>query len=227
MKLFKKVLAVVLVGAMAVSMLTACGSSEVSKVKDALKDAGVTIDSAKMASANKASGALEKATETFKGDAPTEEEAKAVQAELKKMTEFSFNDATGSATTSKYDLYIWTNGVVNKTEGKGNTYSYLKKVEAKHVTEQGLKRLLAKNFIKQGEFKGTRSDYDNLKAVLKGVESAGVSIQKVYGVDVLLVVVEKGTAVSNLGAEAAWNCWRRERTPPYAATWKQAGCCPS
>jgi hypothetical protein len=193
MKLFKKVLAVVLVGAMAVSMLTACGSSEVSKVKDALKDAGVTIDSAKMASANKASGALEKATETFKGDAPTEEEAKAVQAELKKMTEFSFNDATGSATTSKYDLYIWT-------EGKGNTYSYLKKVEAKHVTEQGLKRLLAKNFIKQGEFKGTQSDYDNLKAVLKGVESAGVSIQKVYGVDVLLVVVEKGTAVSNLGA---------------------------
>ena len=160
----------------------------------------VTIDSAKMASANKASGALEKATETFKGDAPTEEEAKAVQAELKKMTEFSFNDATGSATTSKYDLYIWTNGVVNKTEGKGNTYSYLKKVEAKHVTEQGLKRLLAKNFIKQGEFKGTQSDYDNLKAVLKGVESAGVSIQKVYGVDVLLVVVEKGTAVSNLGA---------------------------
>lgn len=193
MKLFKKVLAVVLVGAMAVSMLTACGSSEVSKVKDALKDAGVTIDSAKMASANKASGALEKATETFKGDAPTEEEAKAVQAELKKMTEFSFNDATGSATTSKYDLYIWT-------KGKGNTYSYLKKVEAKHVTEQGLKRLLAKNFIKQGEFKGTQSDYDNLKAVLKGVESAGVSIQKVYGVDVLLVVVEKGTAVSNLGA---------------------------
>mgnify|MGYP000823611933 FL=1 len=181
-------------------MLTACGSSEVSKVKDALKDAGVTIDSAKMASANKASGALEKATETFKGDAPTEEEAKAVQAELKKMTEFSFNDATGSATTSKYDLYIWTNGVVNKTEGKGNTYSYLKKVEAKHVTEQGLKRLLAKNFIKQGEFKGTQSDYDNLKAVLKGVESAGVSIQKVYGVDVLLVIVEKGTAVSNLGA---------------------------
>lgn len=200
MKLFNKVLAVALVGAMAVSMLTACGSSEVSKVKDALKDAGVTIDSAKMASANKASGALEKATETFKGDAPTEEEAKAVQAELKKMTEFSFNDATGSATTSKYDLYIWTNGVVNKTEGKGNTYSYLKKVEAKHVTEQGLKRLLAKNFIKQGEFKGTQSDYDNLKAVLKGVESAGVSIQKVYGVDVLLVVVEKGTAVSNLGA---------------------------
>lgn len=200
MKLFKKVLAVVLVGAMAVSMLTACGSSEVSKVKNALKDAGVTIDSAKMASANKASGALEKATETFKGDAPTEEEAKAAQAELAKMTEFSFNDKTGSNPTSKYDLYVWTNGVVNKTEGKGNTYSYLKKVEAKHVTEQGLKRLLAKNFIKQGEFKGTQSDYDNLKAVLKDAKSAGVSIQKVYGVDVLLVVVEKGATVSTLGA---------------------------
>lgn len=199
MKLFKKVLAVALVGAMAVSMLTACSSSEISKVKNALKDAGVTIDSAKMASANKASGALKKATETFKGDAPTEEEAKAAQAELKKMTEFSFNDATGSS-TSKYDLYIWTNGVVNKTEGKGNTYSYLKKVKATHVTKEGLMRLLAKDFIKQGEFKGTQSDYDNLKEVLKDAKSAGVSIQKVYGVNVLLVVVEKGATVSPLGA---------------------------
>lgn len=200
MKLFKKVLAVALVGAMAVSMLTACSSSEISKVKNALKDAGVTIDSAKMASANKASGALKKATETFKGDVPTDDEAKAAQAELTKMTEFSFNDAAGSSTTSKYDLYIWTNGVVNQTEGMGNTYSYLKKVEARHVTKEGLMRLLAKDFIKQGEFKGTQSDYDNLKEVLKDAKSAGVSIQKVYGVNVLLVVVEKGATVSPLGA---------------------------
>ena len=45
MKLFKKVLAVVLVGAMAVSMLTACGSSKSSKVKDALKDFDIKMDS--------------------------------------------------------------------------------------------------------------------------------------------------------------------------------------
>lgn len=200
MKLFKKFLAVALVGAMAVSMLTACGTSEVSKVKNALKDAGVTIDSAKMADADKASGALEKATETFKGDTPTSEEAKAAQTELKKMTEFSFNDPAAGTATSKYDLYIWTNGVVNKTEGKGNTYSYLKKVTAAHVTETGLQRLLSKAFVKQGEFKGTQSDYDNLKEVLKNAKSAGVSIRKVYGVDVLLVVVDKDATVSTLGA---------------------------
>ena len=46
MKLFKKVLAVVLVGAMAVSMLTACGSSKSSKVKDALKDFDIKMDPA-------------------------------------------------------------------------------------------------------------------------------------------------------------------------------------
>ena len=43
MKLFKKVLAVALVGAMAVSMLTACkDSSKTADIKDALKDVGVT-----------------------------------------------------------------------------------------------------------------------------------------------------------------------------------------
>ena len=52
MKLFKKVLAVVLVGAMAVSMLTACSSNEVSKVKDALKDAGIAHNSAMTADGN-------------------------------------------------------------------------------------------------------------------------------------------------------------------------------
>ena len=44
MKLFKKVLAVVLVGAMAVSMLTACSGSKSSKVKDALKDFDIKME---------------------------------------------------------------------------------------------------------------------------------------------------------------------------------------
>lgn len=203
MKLFKKVLAVVLVGAMAVSMLTACGSSEVSKVKNALKDAGVTIDSAKMASANKASGALEKATETFKGDAPTEEEAKAVQAELKKMTDFSFNDAAGSATTSKYDLYIWTNGAGGHQVSSGTEkYPYLMKVQAAHVSKEGLKRLLQKDFVQQGEFSGNSEAVDILRSLLKGagVEKAGISIGKVYGKDVLLVTVPAGTAIPQTAA---------------------------
>lgn len=202
MKLFKKVLAVALVGAMAVSMLTACSSSEVSKVKNALKDAGVTIDSAKMASANKASGALEKATETFKGDAPTEEEAKAVQAELKKMTDFSFNDAAGSATTSKYDLYIWTNGSYGRPATSGKTfYPYLMKVTSAHVSDTRLPALLDKNFIKMGEFEASDQNLEILKKVLKGVDSAGVSCQKIYGMDVLLVVVDKTETVKDYTPE--------------------------
>lgn len=202
MKLFKKVLAVVLVGAMAVSMLTACSSSEVSKVKNALKDAGVTIDSAKMASANKASGALEKATETFKGDAPTEDEAKAAQAELKKMTEFSFNDAAGSATTSKYDLYIWTNGSYGRPATSGKTfYPYLMKVTSAHVSDTRLPALLDKNFIKMGEFEASDQNLEILKKVLKGVDSAGVSCQKIYGMDVLLVVVDKTETVKDYTPE--------------------------
>lgn len=53
MKLFKKVLAVVLVGAMAVSMLTACGSSKSSKVKDALKDFDIKIDGCRYGSGHR------------------------------------------------------------------------------------------------------------------------------------------------------------------------------
>ena len=58
MKLFKKVLAVVLVGAMAVSMLTACGSSKSSKVKDALKDFDIKMDSAMVQDTEKMMGGL-------------------------------------------------------------------------------------------------------------------------------------------------------------------------
>ena len=58
MKLFKKVLAVALVGAMAVSMLTACSSSKSSKTKDALKDFGIKMDSAMVQDTEKMMGGL-------------------------------------------------------------------------------------------------------------------------------------------------------------------------
>ncbi len=63
MKLFKKVLAVVLVGAMAVSMLTACGSSKSSKVKDALKDFDIKMDPAMVQDTEKMMGGLQQLTE--------------------------------------------------------------------------------------------------------------------------------------------------------------------
>lgn len=63
MKLFKKVLAVALVGAMAVSMLTACGSSKSSKVKDALKDFDIKMDAAMVQDTEKMMGGLQQLTE--------------------------------------------------------------------------------------------------------------------------------------------------------------------
>ena len=75
MKLFKKVLAVALVGAMAVSMLTACGSaSKTTKVKNALKNVGVKQDAAMVADTEAAMAGLQQATEALK--AATTEEAK-------------------------------------------------------------------------------------------------------------------------------------------------------
>lgn len=129
MKLFKKVLAVVLVGAMAVSMLTACGSSEVSKVKDALKDAGIAHNSAMTADANDAMSKLQKATNAIAAgelDMTKTEDVDKVQAELAKMADFSFNDPASGTATSKYDLYIWTNGSYGRPATSGKTfYPYL------------------------------------------------------------------------------------------------------
>ena len=57
----QEVLAVVLVGAMAVSMLTACGSaSKTTKVKNALKNVGVKQDAAMVADTEKAMAGLQK-----------------------------------------------------------------------------------------------------------------------------------------------------------------------
>ena len=206
MKLFKKVLAVVLVGAMAVSMLTACGSSEVSKVKDALKDAGIAHNSAMTADANDAMSKLQKATNAIAAgelDMTKTEDVDKVQAELAKMADFSFNDPASGTATSKYDLYIWTNGAGGHQVSSGTEkYPYLMKVQAAHVSKEGLKRLLQKDFVQQGEFSGNSEAVDILRSLLKGaaVEKAGISIGKVYGKDVLLVTVPAGTAIPQTAA---------------------------
>ncbi|MDY5549416.1 MAG: hypothetical protein SPF64_03615 [Faecalibacterium longum] len=195
MKLFKKVLAVALVGAMAVSMLTACGSSEISKVKDALKDAGIAQNSAMTADANDAMSKLQKATNAIAAgelNMTNGEDVDKVQAELAKMADFSFNDPTTGTATSKYDLYIWTNGSYGRPTNSGKTfYPYLMKVTSTHVSDDRLPALLDKNFVKMGKFEASDQNLEILKKVLKGVNSAGVSCQKVYGMDVLLVVVDK------------------------------------
>lgn len=199
MKLFKKVLAVVLVGAMAVSLLTACSSSEVSKVKDALKDAGIAQNSAMTADANDAMSKLQKATNAIAAgelDMTKAADVDKVQAELAKMADFSFNDTASSTATSKYDLYIWTNGSYGRPTTGGKTfYPYLMKVTSAHVSDARLPALLNKDFVKMGKFEASDQNLEILKKVLKDVKSAGVSCQKIYGMDVLLVVVDKTETV--------------------------------
>lgn len=200
MKLFKKVLAVVLVGAMAVSMLTACGSaSKTTKVKNALKNVGVKQDAAMVADTEAAMAGLQQATEALK--AATTEEAKnnVVAAMSTKLTtsekakDYTFSNSSG---TGSYDLYIWTNNSTNR-ENSNVKYPYLMKVTNKHVQAAYLPALLDENFVKKGEFKGTSADMDILKKLLKGIDKAGVSCEKVYGYDVLLVTVPKDSDVSD------------------------------
>ena len=199
MKLFKKVLAVVLVGAMAVSMLTACGSSKSSKVKDALKDFDIKMDSAMVQDTEKMMGGLQEATAKVTSGAINLTDGTGVDAvvtELNKMTDYSFT--TGS--DKKYDLYIWTNGADGKPGG-GN-YPYLYRVDPIHVTKENLSRLMAKDFVQKGVFDGSDATLATLKSVLDGaklndqkVTNVGISCQKVYGMDVLLVTVPHGASV--------------------------------
>ena len=184
MKLFKKVLAVVLVGAMAVSMLTACGSSKSSKVKDALKDFDIKMDAAMVQDTEKMMGGLQQISEKF-GE----------------MTDYTFSSSTGKG---DYDLYIWTNGADGRPASGGKTerYPYLMKVQNVHVSEKNLPRLLDKEFIQKGEFSGNSEALDILRSLLKvaNVEKAGVSVGKVYGKDVLLVTVPAGTTIPQTAA---------------------------
>lgn len=202
MKLFKKVLAVVLVGAMAVSMLTACGGSKSSKVKDALKDFDIKMDSAMVQDTEKMMGGLQMITEKVTSGQINLDDGTGLDQVVegfKTMTDYSFT--TGS--DKKYDLYIWTNGAGGHQVSSGTEkYPYLMKVQAAHVSKDGLKRLLQKDFVQQGEFSGNSEAVDILRSLLKGagVEKAGISIGKVYGKDVLLVTVPAGTAIPQTAA---------------------------
>ena len=99
-----------------------------------------------------------------------------------------------------YDLYIWTNGA-DGTPGGGN-YPYLYRVDPIHVTKENLSRLMAKDFVQKGVFDGSDATLATLKSVLDGaklndqkVTNVGISCQKVYGMDVLLVTVPHGASV--------------------------------
>ena len=202
MKLLKKVLAVALVGAMAVSMLTACGSSKSSKVKDALKDFDIKMDAAMVQDTEKLMGGLQMITEKVTSGQINLDDGTGLDQVVegfKTMTDYSFT--TGS--DKKYDLYIWTNGAGGHQVSSGTEkYPYLMKVQAAHVSKEGLKRLLQKDFVQQGEFSGNSEAVDILRSLLKGagVEKAGISIGKVYGKDVLLVTVPAGTAIPQTAA---------------------------
>lgn len=204
MKLFKKVLAVALVGAMAVSMLTACSSSKSSKVKDALKDFDIKMESAMVQDTEKMMDGLQKLTGAVTSgtvDLKNETQMKEISGKFNTMTDYTFSTSAG---TGKYDLYIWTNGADGRPASGGKTerYPYLMKVQNVHVSEKNLPRLLDKEFIQKGEFSGNTEAVDILRSLLKGagVEKAGISIDKVYGKDILLVTVPAGTTIPQTAA---------------------------
>lgn len=225
MKLFKKVLAVVLVGAMAVSMLTACGSSKQTKAvnKVGKGNALVAETSDAMASLQKMSATANVTNSDVKAyyaalakqkqhTALTPEETALVTAMSDKLdaarTEIAqnlsqFTCAKADSTSAPYDLYIWTNAAENPTTHAH--YAYLMKVKYDyHIATPRLALLVSPGFVELGEFKGTDSDYAILKDVLKDAgDKVGISISKVYGKDVLLVAVPKDATVSDFGKTAA------------------------
>ena len=221
MKLFKKVLAVVLVGAMAVSMLTACGSSKQTKAvnKVGKGNALVAETSDAMASLQKMSATANvtdsDVTAYYKALAKGNGQSEAEKALVKTMndkldaarTEIAqnlsqFTCAKADSSSATYDLYIWTNAAENPTTHAH--YTYLMKVNYNdHIKGSRLALLVSPGFVELGEFKGTDLDYAILKDVLKDAgDQVGISISKVYGKDVLLVAVPKGKPVSDFGKTA-------------------------
>ena len=102
MKLFKKVLAVALVGAMAVSMLTACSGSKSSKVKDALKDFDIKMDAAMVQDTEKMMGGLQQLTEKVTSGAVKlndETQMKKISEKFGEMTDYTFSSSTGKGIT--------------------------------------------------------------------------------------------------------------------------------
>ena len=214
MKLFKKVLAVVLVGAMAVSMLTACGeSSKTADIKNALKDVGVTTNKTMNKETNKVmdemqSAAVKMAALDTKDPTAATQFATAEQEKLREMTQYTFSNAEGAGS---YDLYIWTNGADKRPGVGGGKYPYLRKVDYEnHVSKpQSLAVLFSKQFVEKGVFSGSDASMKALQDVLKAatkdgkpVENlkVGISCQKVYGMDVLLVTVPSDIVLSQADA---------------------------
>ena len=107
MKLFKKALAAVLLGAMALTM-TACWGAPAaggSKTSQAVAAAGKT---------NTYSEESTKALNALVNVVAAEDSADEAVKQLQEMKEFSFASATASE-DAKYDLYIWTNGIDKKS----------------------------------------------------------------------------------------------------------------
>ena len=134
-------------------------------------------------------------------DLKNETQMKEISGKFNTMTDYTFSTSAG---TGKYDLYIWTNGADGRPASGGKTerYPYLMKVQNVHVSEKNLPRLLDKEFIQKGEFSGNTEAVDILRSLLKGagVEKAGISIDKVYGKDILLVTVPAGTTIPQTAA---------------------------
>lgn len=190
---------------MAVSMLTACSGSKSSKAKDALKDFGIKMDSAMVQDTEKMMDGLQQLTGAVTSgtvDLKNETQMENISKKFDTMTDYSFSSANGAS--KKYDLYIWTNGVDGRPASGGKTerYPYLMKVQNVHVSKENLPRLLDKEFIQKGEFSGNTEAVDILRSLLKGagVEKAGISIDKVYGKDILLVTVPAGTTIPQTAA---------------------------
>lgn len=213
MKLFKKALAAVLLGAMALTMMTGCwGAPATGGSKTSQAVAAVGKGNALASESNKAMTGLQTASEAIDWDTvdltkvdwqnPTSAESAAelgklnnqlntVRSEVEtKLSGFTCASAAAE-NTAENDLYIWTNGKSNPTTGEA--YPYLRKVDYQsHIAGPRLALLLSPDFVKLGEFKGTAQDYAILKDVLKDVEGdVGMTISKVYGMDVLLVTVPK------------------------------------
>ena len=212
MKLFKKVLAVALVGAMAVSMLTACGdSSKTADIKNALKDVGVTTTKTMNKETNKVmdemqSAAVKMAALDTSDTAAVGKFVAEEQGKLKGMTQYTFSNAAG---TGSYDLYIWTNGAEKRPGVGTGKYPYLRKVDYEnHVSKPtSLAVLFSKQFVEKGAFSGSDESMEALQSVLKTAKTknggqavanpkVGISCQKVYGMDVLLVTVPSDIVLS-------------------------------
>ena len=188
MKMFKKALAAVLLGAMALTMMTGCWGWGAPAAKPTNVKANKVLSTLNKENTYKepADQALTALQEVTTAENLTTAD---IQNELKKMNTFSF------AGGSQYDLYMWTNHSTNR-EDDTVLYPYLYKVQEKHVNNEAtLTALLSENFVKKGQFDATEEQLAILGKLLKDVDTVGVTVGQVHGVDVLLVVVKAGTEI--------------------------------